>query len=201
MEIGPGNSLLLAIIFILHGAKKVYLVDRFKQIYLDFFNISFYNQYIKNNKDKIANSDIKEFKSIKSKIVYFSNEAIETFNKLENDSVDFIFSIAVFEHVFDVELAIKKIFMLLKKECYTSHSIDLRDHFHIRNKCYLTFLNYSNRFWRFIGDTNRIRYPHYIKIFKKYKFKILEIQHLKMGPLSKINNLKKKIAFNLNKYR
>ncbi len=190
LEIGPGNTLLLAIIFLLNGAKKVYLVDRFKQIFNDSLNLTLYKLFLKNFNDNNTSYSKEDFKSIKKKIIYFSKNAIENFNELENGSIDFIFSNAVLEHVSDLDLAIKKVSLLLKKDGYTFHYIDLKDHFHVMDKCYLNFLKYSRTLWNFIGDTNRLRYPDYILLFTKHKFEILEIEQNKTNALSKIKKIK-----------
>lgn len=190
LEIGPGNTLLLAIIFIVNGADRIYLVDRFKQIYNDSLNLTLYNQFVKNLRINHPNYDIKDFQSIKNKIIYCSKNPIETFNKLRKESVDLIFSNAVLEHVSELNLTIKKISILLKQGGYTFHHVDLKDHYHTIDKCYLNFLKYSDRIWNFIGNTNRIRYSDYIFLFNKYKFKILEIDQHKTKSLLKINEIK-----------
>ena len=46
----------------------------------------------------------------------------------------------VLEHVYDLYSAIKRINILLKKGGYTFHHIDLKDHYHTSDKCYLNFL-------------------------------------------------------------
>lgn len=192
LEIGPGKNLLLAIIFILNGAKKVYLIDKYKQIFNDKFNIKLYNQYLILHLEEYK-KNIKNYFSIKEKIIYFGKESIEKINKLENNSIDFIFSHAVLEHVFNLDLTIKRIYQLLKRGGFSSHKVDLRDHFHIRDKCYLDFLKYPNKYWKFIGDTNRVRFSQYIKLFREYNFKILNVKLQKMGPILKIEEIKKKI--------
>ena len=190
LEIGPGNTLLLASIFILNGADRVYLVDSYKQIFNDSLNSILYNQIIKKLQSKHHIHDIKDFQAIKGKIIYFSNNPIETFNQLRNSSVDLIFSNAVLEHVSELNLTIKKISMLLKQGGYTFHHIDLKDHYHTNDKCYLNFLKYSDRIWNFIGNTNRIRYSEFITLFGKNKFDILEIEQHKTKSILKIKEIK-----------
>ncbi len=46
LEIGPGDNLLLSLIFLLNGAKRVYSVDKYKRIYDDSFNLKIYNTYL-----------------------------------------------------------------------------------------------------------------------------------------------------------
>lgn len=180
LEIGPGKSLLLAIIFILKGAKKVYLVDKYKKIFDNSINLMLYNLFIKYYITHHNSHNFTDFDSIKKKIIYFSKNAIENFNILRKETIDFIFSNAVLEHVYNLKLTIEKINLLLKKGGITYHQVDLRDHLHIRDKCYLDFLKYPEKYWRFIGDTNRIRYSQYLKIFKKFNFDLLEINSRKL---------------------
>jgi len=180
LEIGPGKSLLLAIIFILKGAKKVYLVDKYKKIFDNSINLMLYNLFIKYYITRHNSHNFTDFDSIKKKIIYFSKNAIENFNILRKETIDFIFSNAVLEHVYNLKLTIEKINLLLKKGGITYHQVDLKDHVHIRDKCYLDFLKYPEKYWRFIGDTNRIRYSQYLKIFKKFNFDLLEINSRKL---------------------
>lgn len=193
LEIGPGNNLLLAIIFILNGAERVYLVDKFKQIFDDKFNIKLYNHYLKNQVTGYGRN-IKSYFSIKEKIIYFGKQSIEKISNIKNESIDFVFSHAVLEHVSNLDLGLKRVLQLLKRGGFSYHKIDLRDHFHIRDKCYLDFLKYNEKYWKFIGDTNRVRYSQYIELFKKYNFEILNVKLQKMGPLSKIEKMQEKFC-------
>ena len=126
LEIGPGKSLLLAIIFILKGAKKVYLVDKYKKIFDNSINLMLYNLYIKYYITHHNSHNFTDFDSIKKKIIYFSKNAIENFNILRKETIDFIFSNAVLEHVYNLKLTIEKINLLLKKGGITYHQVDLR---------------------------------------------------------------------------
>jgi len=188
LEIGPGDNFLLAYLFLLNGAKKVYLVDRFKTNITKSFNLKLYEYYIK----KYVN--LKNFISLSNKIYYFSNTPFEKLNKIKKESIDLIFSQAVLEHVFDLNSTIKKISLLLKKGGYTIHQVDLNDHLHLNDKSYLDFLKYPHRFYKYFGDiTNRKRFSQYINYFNVYHLKILDIINIKkVGPISKINKIKKK---------
>ena len=87
-------------------------------------------------------------------------------------------------------MTIEKINLLLKKGGITYHQVDLRDHLHLRDKCYLDFLKYPEKYWRFIGDTNRIRYTQYLQLFRKYKFKIIESKFNKIQISKKIKQFR-----------
>ncbi len=192
LEIGPGDNFLLDFIFLLSGSKKIYLVDRFKSTIRKSFNIMLFKQYI----DKIYKPDyfydLKNFVELSKRIVYFHNTPFESFNELEENSIDLITSHDVLEHIFNLESVIKNISMLLKKGGYTIHQIDLRDHLYLEEKFHLDFLKYSPRFWKCFGHiTNRFRYSYYINLFKKYDLEIIHLKHTKTGPLSKIKKIKK----------
>lgn len=200
LEIGPGDNLLLATIFILNGAEKVYLIDRFRQIYDNSFNYFLTNLYLRTYDSVNKKLSKVDFELIKKKIEYYSNEPIEYFNIMQKNSIDFIFSNAVLEHIFDLNLAIRKIWNLLREDCFCFNYIDLRDHFHIRDKCYLDFLKFSKLFYKLIGLENRVRYPEYIEIFNRYNFEIIEVNQHKIGPSTKINQIIKRIHKDFKKF-
>ena len=193
LEIGPGDNFLLDFIFLLNGASNIYLIDRFKTSINNTDHFKLFNYYITNHSQFLNDNHVKNAKDLFKKIHYFSNSPIETFNKLKRSSIDLIFSHDVLEHVSDIESAIETISLLLRKGGYTIHQIDLRDHLHLNDGCYLDFLKFSSRFWKYFGDiTNRHRYSKYIELFKKYNLEILHLKHTRIGPLSKINKIKQK---------
>lgn len=193
LEIGPGDNFLLDFIFLLSGANNIYLIDRFKTSINNADHFKLFNHYLMNKSQFLNDIFLEDAKDLFKKIQYFSNSPIETFNKLERNSIDLIFSHDVLEHVSDIQTAIETISVLLRKGGYTLHQIDLRDHLHLNDGCYLDFLKYSPRFWKNFGDiTNRHRYSKYIELFKKYNLEILHLKHTRIGPLSKINKIKQK---------
>lgn len=197
LEIGPGDNFLLDFIFLLNGANNIYLIDRFRTSIKKIDHFRLFNYYIMNHSQFLDDdNDIKTVKDLFKKINYFSNSPIETFSKLKRSSIDLIFSHDVLEHVADISSGIETISLLLRKGGYTIHQIDLRDHLHLNDGCYLDFLKFSSRFWKFFGDiTNRHRYSKYIELFKEYNLEILHLKHTRIGPLSKINKMKQKFDF------
>lgn len=191
LEIGPGSSLILAILFILNGAKKVILIDRYKQIYNNEFNRKLNKLFIKFYIRKSHKGSIRDYQEIMERIEYFGYSGIENLMSIKKNSVDLVFSLSVLEHVDNLKKAISVVSFILKPKGYFYNSIDLRDHFHIRDKCYLDFLKYPNTFWNLIGHTNRERYYTYIKLFQKYNFNIIKIILRKFRSLEKINEIKK----------
>ena len=188
LEIGPGDNFLLAYIFILNGAEKVYLIDKFHKPLDISYDLILLKRYIKKFFHFFTDYNLK---NIENKIKYYANSPFENFNVLKKNSIDLIISNAVLEHIFDIESAIRIISLLLKDGGLTIHRIDLRDHLHIADNCFLDFLKFSPRFWRFFGDlTNRMRYPEYINLFDRYHLELIYIYTLKIGLISKINKIK-----------
>ena len=114
-----------------------------------------------------------------------------SFNDIKIKTIDLIFSNAVLQYISKLDNAIHKTYMFLKKGGYTMHQVDLRDLYHFKDQSYLNLLNYSNKFWKLMGNTNRYRYSHYIQLFKKYNFQIININLLKTKQLLKIKEMKK----------
>lgn len=187
LEFGPGSNLLLPIIFLLNGAKKVYLIDKYKRIYDNYFNLQLFNQFLNSiNKDR-ENID---FDKLKKKIVYFPDNPFESFNKLKKNSIDILFSYAVLQYIYKLENAITRINLLLKNNGYTYHQVDLRDLTHIKDSAYLNFLKFSPWVWKIIGNTNQYRYNYYINLFKKYNFEIINSVYMKTKEYNKIDIIK-----------
>jgi SAM-dependent methyltransferase len=189
LEIGPGSNLILAILLILNGAKQVILVDRYKQIYENNFSRLLNEYFITFYKSKIDEKAL-DYKEIMQKIKYYSNSEIENIYPLEKNYIDLVFSLSVLEHVENLEKSIAMVNLLLKPKAFFYSSVDLRDHFHIRDQCYLDFLKYSKNFWKLIGHTNRERFNKYINLFEKYHMKICKIEKKQIGPKSTIGKIK-----------
>lgn len=187
LEIGPGDNFLLAYIFLINGAKCVYLLDRFKSSIKESYNVLLFKNYLK----KYKNYNEKQFSVLKKKVRYLSYAPIDNFKTLPKIKFDLIISQAVLEHVFNLDSTIKNIASILKRGGYTTHHIDLKDHIYRNEGYYLDFLKYSSNFWMIFGDiTNRVRYPQYINLFKQNGFEILKVTKNRVGPLSRIENLK-----------
>ncbi|MBD3215548.1 MAG: methyltransferase domain-containing protein [Candidatus Lokiarchaeota archaeon] len=190
LEIGPGSNKLLAISFILHGAKRVFLIDRYKLIYNNNFNETLNKQFIKfySNINGIKNTE--SYYQIIQKIKYFGYSGIEKSEYLEKSSIDLIFSLSVLEHVKNLEITIGMMSYLIKNGGYIYSSVDLRDHFHIRDHCYLDFLKYPEYFWKLIGHTNRVRFNQYVNYIKKFNLKINSLKISGMGSIETISKIK-----------
>jgi SAM-dependent methyltransferase len=189
IELGPGNSFINAYLFLLYGAKKVYLIDKYpfnafkyfsnnhnsddifsldkskkskKQLKLLEQELNFFIEKFPDSKNII----LKNNKINSEKISFISNDLSEIEN-LQN--IDLIFSNSVLEHVENPASVIKKMHEILNPDGIILHSIDFRDHYNFSRP--FLFYKYSEKIWKKyatklgISYTNRLRYNDFIKIF------------------------------------
>ena len=146
IEIGPGDSLASALIASSIGA-KIILID------VGYFAINdaeFYKKMARELREKGCNvPHISHCKTVADMLVtlnakYFT-DGINSFKKIENESIDIIFSNATLEHVRKRSFLslIKEMRRVLKTNCYSSHTVDLQDHFNNS----LNHLRFSEYVW------------------------------------------------------
>ena len=178
LELGPGDSLNSALIAKAHGSVKTYLVDvgdyatKNLEVYRNM-------EILLKNKGfhlpDIAKADT--ITEIMDNVggVYLKS-GLKSLKIIPSNSVDFIFSEAVLEHIrqaefFDVLVELRRV---LKTNGICTHTVDLKDHLGGG----LNNLRFSRNIWesRFFSKsgfyTNRIRYYNMLALFKKAGFSI-----------------------------
>ena len=201
LEVGPGDSMGMGLLFLAHGAKKVYLVDRFKHIFWDDYDAIYYRNFLSeiSNQDVPNRSVVKEALRIKNGKIILNPDLLEyrlgdaAKIPLEDSSVDFLFSNAVVEHVRHAELAVQEFARVTKDSGFNVHEVDLRDHFFSKEP--LRLLSYSDWLWDFMtcnrpGYSNRLRCSDYCKIFKSNKFIIERLFHTRTIEQTQVVSLK-----------
>jgi SAM-dependent methyltransferase len=98
-----------------------------------------------------------------------------------DDSVDFIYSCSVLEHVKDPKLAYAEMARVLRPDGFLSHMIDLEDHCHPDP---YDFLRYGDRLWSLMqsrspGFTNRLRASDHLRLMERAGMEVLETVHTK----------------------
>ena len=186
LEIGPGDSLSSGIIASCFGARSIlvnpgdFLLDPLKN-----------HTNIKNYLEKRGLSIDSSPKNIEElcknhKITYYVN-GLESLKKIQDKSVDIIFSNAVLEHIYKDEFVniFEEFRRIIKDEGFMSHQVDFKDHLGGS----LNNLRFSDSIWesylfRNSGFyTNRIRHQKMLNIFIETGFIVDEIN------LSKWNKL------------
>lgn len=185
LELGPGYSLTMALLFLAMGARKVYLIDRFKHLFWDKQDIAYHRKalnkikemdlpYVPSAMDALSFSEHSDNIALNhNKIEFRSGDAASI--PLGDSSIDIVFSNAVMEHVHNVRKAIDEIHRVTRNEGLGIHEIDLRDHFFAQTP--LRLLQYPDWLWNLMtwfrpGYTNRLRLADYIKLFESYGFEI-----------------------------
>jgi SAM-dependent methyltransferase len=178
VEIGPGNSHILAYNFLMLGAGKVILIDKYPRL----INSGTQKEYVKNEINYIKEKYDKDPPFIANdlvddrKLAYIPLELTEvTF-----ENVDIIYSNNVLEHIKNIDLNIKSMVRILKSGGYLYHNIDLRDHYNF-NEPFL-FYKYEDSVWENyltregVSYTNRLRYDDFTRIFKENGFEVIYYQ-------------------------
>ncbi|MFW5794631.1 MAG: methyltransferase domain-containing protein [Bacillota bacterium] len=176
MEMGNGDSLSTAINATVHGAKKIYLVD------VGFFantDINIYHELMEylNSQGYVINNKFSDYREMLNKCnTEYLTDGIKSYRNIPDNSIDFVFSQAVLEHIYQNEFedTMMQIFRILKRGGQCSHVIDLKDHldYSINN------LRFKEKIWeskifRTSGFyTNRLRKHEMIKIFGRIGFKV-----------------------------
>ena len=135
LEIGPGDSFGVALLFLAKGVDQVIAVDRFytprngeqeRMIYSALRSELTYKEKLRF--DEAVNLDAKPIFNTE-KLTYIYDIPIEhAADKLSRGSFDFIISMAVLEHVYDLSLSFDSMDKLLSENGRMLHGVDLSDH-------------------------------------------------------------------------
>jgi SAM-dependent methyltransferase len=190
LELGPGYSFSSAVFVHCFGGKLTYLVDQG-----DFVNKNHECRRFTALIEFLKNKGIKSRGGINYK---YLTDGLQSLKRITSNSIDFIFSNAVIEHIkknefVPIMIELKRI---LKENGVCSHEIDLKDHLEKS----LEHLRFSEEFWErdIVYNsgfyTNRFRFSEIIKIFKDlgFKYKLIDLKKFNKLP---INNKKINIRF------
>lgn len=185
VELGPGNSIALALNCLCNGAQKYQMVDKYPRIFKNdkqtesiLKQIAYFENKYGCNLNDFVNKITLEFNQ--EKLSYVKN-SVEDLKTISSDSIDLILSISVFEHVKDVETSFQKMNRILKMDGVMYHKIDLRDHYNFDEP--FKFLKYSDFLWNnFLTKegfsyTNRLRVDDFKNILAKHGFEIIELEN------------------------
>ena len=150
--------------------------------------------------------DKTKIKKIKSDLMMGGGDTIKYIvpwngvEKIEENSVDLVFSQAVMEHVIDLENAYRIMFKWLKNEGYISHQIDYKAH--ETHKVWNGHWKYNDLVWKIIMHgrsypINRAPHSEHIKLIKKTGFKVKKIIEVKRYDGYEKNKLPLKYTTNL----
>ena len=183
LELGPGNSIALALNFLCSGADKYLMADKYPRILKTekqakhlLEQVTFYEDKYPCNLDKFVNKDSLKFNEA---FLAYTPDSAEDLRNTPSNSVDIILSISVFEHIRDVEKSFQEMKRVLKEGGIIYHSIDMRDHYNFNEP--FKFLKYSDSTWdnyltkEGYSYTNRLRVDDFDNLLIKYGFEIISI--------------------------
>jgi SAM-dependent methyltransferase len=192
LELGPGRSLGLSLIFLAAGARRVYAVDRFRHLFWDRLD----RRHIAGVLERLdvegwpsAAAARQAVRDLESERVSFDpdlliyRQADGAALPLADASVDLTYSNAVLEHVHQPDAVARELARVTRRGGDSVHEIDFRDHFVEHNR--LRFLEFSEWEWQLRarlrpGYTNRLRVGDFQNLFRQLGFELLsgKVTHL-----------------------
>jgi hypothetical protein len=184
LELGPGDSIASGVIAHCFGAKKSYLVDKGSDAIASSQNYGLLFDYLNKKFECVdfpKSSDIvKPVEEITDKWnIEYMVDGLDSLKKLEDSSVDYLWSQSVLEHIRKPEFTgyINEFRRLVSKNGVCVHGVDLKDH-----------LSYSHNNLRFSEDvwesefmansgfyTNRILFSEMMSVFEVNGFEATAI--------------------------
>lgn len=189
LELGPGNGITNGLYAHALGAAKTFLVDHGDHATRD---MSFYHRIVESLPIRKTRSTmlrhVQSFEELldAAQIICLA-EGLKSLRSIESESVDFVFSNAVLEHVWldEFQATMEELYRILKPGGLCSHEVDIKDHLGAS----LNNLRFSKKIWesrtfRESGFyTNRIRYEEMLQRFREAGFKVRVIQTWKWDKL------------------
>lgn len=181
LELGPGDSLCSALVARCFGASLTYLVDVENFAKDDLASYHAMTDYLRKlgyNTNNI--NGVRTFAEMMEKMgANYSTKGLQSLREMPDQSVDFIWSQAVLEHLklkdfLDIMRELRRI---LRADGVCSHRIDLKDHLGGA----LNHLRFSDKLWEsnlFVSSgfyTNRIRYSEMLELFESAGFSVTVI--------------------------
>jgi len=195
LELGPGTSLFSGMISWALGGSTSYLVDvgdfALKDIQLYQAMADFLN------KKGLPSPNLQNAESLKSVLescsAHYLVSGLSSLQAIPNESVDFIWSQAVLEHIRKAEFLdiMRELRRIIRNQGVCTHYVDFKDHL----DCALNNLRFSEPIWEsdFMARagfyTNRIRYSQMLELFEKagFEVEVLEVQRWDRLPTPREN--------------
>jgi SAM-dependent methyltransferase len=190
LELGTGNCTDIAYFFLLCGASCVTTLDVARLMNYDPDSEEEYEELrrlVSSNRDWLSafaggGENLGNVQSMRvvANLEYRLYDG--THLPVEDESVDFLWSNAVLEHVQNPESLLLECNRVLRRGAVMLHVVDLRDHFHLDPRAaeglsvwgdWLDFLRFGDPIWRLMGaPVNRLRWPQWQRLLLDTGFAI-----------------------------
>ena len=202
LEYGPGDTPGVAVLFYAYGAESIVLVDRFSMLKMDANNQAIISNLIEMLPDVqktrarqlfISQGDVTS--GFKEELLTYRTHAKGLSNLIE--SVDFIYSRAVLEHVSDLDASFRDMSKALKVNGVAIHQVDLKSHgLHKTNS--LDFLSWPSWLWKVMysekGVPNRWRINKYREIIAQTILVSTKFEQLAKASDTDIKDVRQQLA-------
>jgi SAM-dependent methyltransferase len=180
LELGPGDSLLTALIAYTRGVSCTYMVDSGPYASR---SIEIYQRAREHLQKVRSDASLPQFASIEEMLAKtggrYLTEGTTSLRSIPSASVDLVYSHATLEHVplRQIEEQLEQTRRILRPDGVVSHQVDLRDHLGGG----LNNLRFSEAFWetprihRSGFYTNRVRLPTYLRMFRDHGLEVREL--------------------------
>lgn len=177
LELGPGDSVVSALIAYSYGAQSSYLTDvgdfatRDMKVYREMA------AHLACNNRTVPTTDAIDFDEMLSKCgSTYSTDGLAALERIPAESVDFIWSHAVLEHIrlADFGNVMRQLRRILRADGVCSHRIDLSDHLGgaLNNLRFPSVIWESGFFARSGFYTNRLSYAKILRLFEDAGFDV-----------------------------
>lgn len=196
LELGCGDSIASALIAAGKNVRKTWLVDTGSYASQD---INLYKKMARDLRSETPVPDISQVQNFEDLLklcrASYMTKGLESLRSIPSESVDYIWSHSVLEHVRKHEFAdtMKELHRILKKTGTMSHNVNLKDHLGEA----LNNLRFSEALWEsefFAGAgfyTNRIRYTQMLNLIQEAGF---TVRFADSGCWNKIPTPREKLA-------
>lgn len=127
LEIGPGADFAPQLVLASHGV-NVFLADKYIANWDPEYHPYFYKEFVRAWPGKTDHIEKAISQGGYDGLLTFHSEAAENLESIRSNSIDFVQSNAVLEHVVDIQITAKELARVTKTGGIHAHQIDLRDH-------------------------------------------------------------------------
>lgn len=179
LEIGPGATLGVALLFVAHGAEEVVCVDRFESDRDEEANRNLYAAIVRSldgqRRDRAAACLDAHGNLRPGPVKCFFGRPVEQIDRaFPAESFDLVVSRAVLEHVYSPEDAWRSMDHVLRANGRMLHKVDFRCHSFYEDKHPLHFLTVPEWLWLMVSapdpTLNRARLSCYSGLLAKYGY-------------------------------